>query len=178
VAQQSKICQSWTASCIRKPFPAVALSWSARSHYRSHVLHGSLESPEIQHLAPNRSATDLHLSGIFSQRMPEQNGVLFGLSPAATGVWPPPIQGGRAMRGSAGAERRRPGGWRGRPLSDGGGRPVVGRGGTCRRAAVDGQRGKDGGATPRASPVGAARTGRGAPSVQAEPSQNAEQNVT
>jgi len=169
VARQSMVCNSWIATCIRKPFPAMALSWSARSHYRSHVLHGPPESPESQHIAPNRSTTDLHLSGICSQQMLEQNGVLFGLSPAATGDWHPTSKSGRATCGSAGAERRQPGGWRGRPLSDGGGRPVVGRGGAYRRPAVDRQRGKDGGVTPQASPVGAARAGRAAPSVRAKP---------
>jgi len=51
---------------------------------RSHVLHGPAENPEIQHLARNRTVTESHLLGVCSVTDAEQNGVLLGLSPAAT----------------------------------------------------------------------------------------------
>ena len=48
------------------------------------MLHGPANNPEIQRLAPNMSATESHLLGVCSATDAERNGVLFGLSPAAT----------------------------------------------------------------------------------------------
>jgi len=74
----------------------MTLIQSTRSRPRSHVLHGPAENPQIQHLAPNRTVTESHLLGVCSVTDAEQNGVLLGLSPAATSGaavargWPPP----------------------------------------------------------------------------------------
>ena len=51
---------------------------------RDDVLHGPSRSPEIQHLAPNRTVTESHLLGVCSATDAEQNGVLLGLPPAPT----------------------------------------------------------------------------------------------
>jgi len=55
-----------TAGVATKPFPSPVLIQLARSGSWSHVLHGPDQSPEIQYLAPNMSATESHLLGVCS----------------------------------------------------------------------------------------------------------------
>jgi len=57
---------------------------SIQSRARSHVLHGSTENSEIQHLPPNIDGTEWRLLGLCWAQTPERNGVLFGLSPSLT----------------------------------------------------------------------------------------------
>jgi len=55
-----------TAVVATKPFPSPVLIRHAGSGSWSHVLHGLSQSPEIQYLAPNMSATESHLLGACS----------------------------------------------------------------------------------------------------------------